>query len=213
MATRAVPLEGCQLPVAELPLYLPTWGNKKAKTLLTCDHFYFTSWLVFCAASARAKHVPRRQMKRKGVGMGMGMGLRQRVGMGMGLQTFAGRQRGGNNRHEAEEQQQEQHGSRGNWKSVRESERERERGSDLIPGIFKCFLGIYTWNREGEHILLPSSCSPLHLPFDLPIATCPAVFGSFQRWPVAAAAPATGPRCLPCLRSSSWRSTRWVSLS
>lgn len=61
-----------------------------------------------------------------GMGMGMGMGLRQRVGMGMGLRTFAGRQRGGNNRHEAEEQQQEQHGSRGNWKSVREYNRVRE---------------------------------------------------------------------------------------
>lgn len=94
-----------------------------------------------------------------GMGMGMGMGLRQRVGMGMGmgLRTFAGRQRGGNNRHEAEEQQQEQHGSRGNWKSVRESKREREseRVGHLIPGIFKCFLGIYTWNREGEHSTRP----------------------------------------------------------
>lgn len=68
LATRAVPLEGCQLPVVHsCPFTCPHGGNKKAKTLLTCDHFYFTSWLVFCAASARAKHVPpRRQMKQKG---------------------------------------------------------------------------------------------------------------------------------------------------
>lgn len=43
------------------------------------------------------------------------------------------------------------------WKSVEKSvrtsvrvskgERERESEDRLIPGIFKCFLGIYTWNR------------------------------------------------------------------
>lgn len=31
----------------QLPLYLPTRATKKAKTLLTCDHFYFTSLSSF----------------------------------------------------------------------------------------------------------------------------------------------------------------------
>lgn len=31
--------------------------------------------------------------------------------------------------------------------SVRVSKGERESEDRLIPGIFKCFLGIYTWNR------------------------------------------------------------------
>lgn len=31
----------------QFPLYLPTRATKKAKTLLTCDHFYFTSLSSF----------------------------------------------------------------------------------------------------------------------------------------------------------------------